>query len=166
MASEEKKESKAINPYSNLEAVFGPYVKFIEQTLTKETPTIEKPIYEKQFNVRSLQEWDEKKSAEYEYGNRIIAPESTFKSLLSKGAEPPIILQIFDPKTFKILTHCSVIEWTAPNDTIYIPMWMIKDFKLKTASSLRLKNSLERPTTTSSLRLRYYAKPYLKGSFI
>ncbi len=142
------------NPYSNLE-VFGPYVTFIEQQLKAEPPSPDKPIFEKTYKVKTLQDWDERKAPEYEYGNRIIAPSDDFNHLITKGAETPMILQIFNKNIPEKISHCSVIQWTAPKDIIYVPPWMMFDFLLTTASSKQ-----------PELTLRYYEKPFLKGSFI
>eukprot|EP01084_Bolivina_argentea_P119961 212670_1 len=143
------------NPYSNLEDIFGPYVNYIEQKLNEESPEPPGPVFEETYTVKSFNEWDEKKSVEYEYGNRIIAPDSAFKSLLSKGAETPIILQIFNVHNPEYVSHCSVVEWTAPDGILYVPSWMFTDFALQNASK-----------QAPQLTLRYYEKPFLKGSFI
>jgi len=143
------------DPYREIDSVFGPYVRFIESWLQEEEPEPARPVFEKAYTVRPLSEWDEKKSGDYEYGNRIVAPEKDFQLLLSKGADTPIILQLLNPLIPTKVSHCSVIEWTAPENTIYVPSWMLFDFGLQTASS-----------DPSKLLLRLYAKPFLKGSFI
>lgn len=156
MATKSEQKSNISNPYANLEAVFGTYVTYIEQQLKSEPPNPPNPIFEKSYNVKTLKDWDEKKASEYEYGNRIIAPEKDFNNLLSKGAETPIILQILNKNNPSKVSHCSVIEWTSTNDdTIFVPSWMIFDFELQTASK-----------DTPKLTLKYYEKPFLKGSFI
>mmetsp|Transcript_64265 Transcript_64265/g.57780 ORF Transcript_64265/g.57780 Transcript_64265/m.57780 type:complete len:368 (-) Transcript_64265:21-1124(-) len=96
-----------------------------------------------------------KKAGDYEYGNRIIAPEKDLNNLLSKGAETPIILQILNKNNPEKVSHCSVIEWTAPENTIYVPSWMMFDFALQVAAK-----------DAPKLTLRYYERPFLKGSFI
>ena len=149
---------KIANPYANLEEVFGNYVKFIEQQLKSEPPPPPRPIFEKEYTVKTLNhlEWDEKKAEKYEYGNRIVAPEKLLNILISKGAlDGAIILQIFNKHIPEKISHCSVIEWTAPDDTIYVPRWMIFDFALQIAAK-----------DAPKLTLRYYEKPFLKGSFI
>merc|ERR1719295_1396881 len=119
-------------------------------------PKPDNPVWQKSYSVRPLSEWDEKKSGEYEYGNRIVAPERDLQILLSKGAETPIILQMVNPLIPTKISHCSVIEWTAPDDTIYVPSWMLFDFGLHSTNNTELPQ----------MELRLFAKPFLKGSFL
>eukprot|EP01084_Bolivina_argentea_P245274 410670_1 len=121
------------NKYSQLEDVFGSQMRFIENQLKHlDPPPPDPPIYEETFNVKSLSEWDEKKAIEYEYGNRIVAPEAVFNKLVQIGADlNELILQIQNVNYTEKVSHCSTIEWTAPQNVIYIPSWMIVDFKIK-----------------------------------
>eukprot|EP01084_Bolivina_argentea_P054576 100090_1 len=141
--------------YSNLYAVFGSAARKIEQHLL-DPPAPDKPIFEKSYKVKSLQEWDEKKAIELENGNRIIAPDGELKTIVfSNNIETELILQILNPNKPNKISHCSVLEWTAPDGIIYVPSWMIKDFCLQNTSN-------QQPT----LVLRYYKTQYLKGSII
>merc|ERR550539_12525 len=105
--------------------IFGPYVRLIESHFNTEEVQPPPPVFEKTYTVRPLSDWDEKKAGDYEYGNRIVAPEKDFQVLLSKGAETPIILQLLNPRNASKISHCSVIEWTAPEGVVFVPNWML-----------------------------------------
>ena len=74
---------------------------------------------------------------ELEKGDKILLPSSAFEQLVRLNIEYPML---FELKSENGITHCSVLEFTAPEGTCNVPFWMMQNLLLEEGGLLSVKN--------------------------
>jgi len=75
--------------------------------------------------------WNSENRDKLEKGDKIVVPASALDELTRMNIQFPIMFQIRHvsdllPK----ISHCSVMEFTAPEGSVYLPMWMMDNLGL------------------------------------
>merc|ERR1719157_139645 len=72
-----------------------------------------------------------------EIGNRIILPASAMQQLSKVQAPSPMLFELTDLDQL-LRTHAGVLEFTAPEDTCYLPCWMLHRLRAAEGHTLRV----------------------------
>lgn len=75
---------------------------------------------------------------ELEDGDKILLPASALDTLTRLNIQYPMTFEITAPNGGK--THCSVLEFTAPEGTAYLPYWMMSNLTLTEGRRIRIRN--------------------------
>jgi Ubiquitin fusion degradation protein UFD1 len=77
---------------------------------------------------------------DYEFSDKIIVPRSMFKDLLrSKLPFPPQLILIPDRYMHNCI-HCTVLEFTAEEGFLYLPLWMLRELGYKVLNTNKSPN--------------------------
>jgi len=74
---------------------------------------------------------------ENNYGGKVFLPQSVLEDLVVLQIQPPYTFQISRTDT-KEFTHCGVLEFTAEEGTIVVPLWMYNQLDLKSTKEVKL----------------------------
>jgi len=86
-----------------------------------------------------------------EAGNRLVLPPSALDRLTKLGAPSPMLFEISDLEG-RLRTHGGVLEFVAPEETCYLPFWMLKQLGAEEGDVLHV--SLQSLPKASLVRLR------------
>eukprot|EP00026_Physarum_polycephalum_P005372 Phypoly_transcript_05404.p1 GENE.Phypoly_transcript_05404~~Phypoly_transcript_05404.p1 ORF type:complete len:647 (-),score=125.54 Phypoly_transcript_05404:29-1945(-) len=79
----------------------------------------------------------------FEFSDKIILPNSVLEEIVQKRLELPLTFKISTIHSAHI-THAGVLDFTAPEDTAYLPYWMMKKLSLDEGDNISL-NSVKLP---------------------
>mmetsp|Transcript_55543 Transcript_55543/g.92343 ORF Transcript_55543/g.92343 Transcript_55543/m.92343 type:complete len:422 (+) Transcript_55543:143-1408(+) len=90
-------------------------------------------VFRRQYHAYSPAYWNSENRDKLEKGDKIVMPASALEELSRMQVQFPIMFEIAHmsdilPKK----SHCSVMEFTAPEGTVYLPIWMIDNLGLDT----------------------------------
>jgi len=74
---------------------------------------------------------------ELENGDKILLPSSALDTLTRLNIQYPMTFEIIAPNG---RTHCSVLEFSAPEGTCYLPYWMMSNLALTEGKRIRVRN--------------------------
>lgn len=94
-----------------------------------------------------------------ERGDKIVLPASCLDELSRMNIQFPMMFQVTNPKVSRI-SHCSVLEFTAPEGNVYMPMWMMENLCLEPGNLVTLRN-VEMPKGTY-VKLRPHATKFIE----
>ena len=77
----------------------------------------------------------EKYTLELEYSDKLILPSSILSIIRLLQLPLPPLFSIGYSKNYSVPILCSVLEFTAPDDSIYIPNWILKKMGKKSKNS-------------------------------
>jgi len=77
---------------------------------------------------------------EHEDGGKIILPPSALGYMANLNLEYPLLFQISNPQSRERVTHCGVLEFTAPEGRAYIPFWMMQNIRLNPDALVEVRN--------------------------
>eukprot|EP00615_Pteridomonas_danica_P012650 CAMPEP_0114356984 /NCGR_PEP_ID=MMETSP0101-20121206/21324_1 /TAXON_ID=38822 ORGANISM="Pteridomonas danica, Strain PT" /NCGR_SAMPLE_ID=MMETSP0101 /ASSEMBLY_ACC=CAM_ASM_000211 /LENGTH=322 /DNA_ID=CAMNT_0001499595 /DNA_START=58 /DNA_END=1023 /DNA_ORIENTATION=+ len=75
---------------------------------------------------------------ELEEGDKILLPASALDTLTRLNIQYPMTFEITAPNGGR--THCSVLEFTAPEGTVYLPYWMMSNLTLTEGRRIKIRN--------------------------
>src|SRR5687768_9085523 len=73
-----------------------------------------------------------------ERGNKIYLPPSALESLMNSNVEFPYYFKLTNVTKGRS-THCGVLQFTAPENRIFMPFWMMTDLQLEIGKLARLE---------------------------
>jgi len=71
------------------------------------------------------------KRPEHEDGGKIILPPSALGRIAHLNLEYPLLFKLTNPEFAQRVTHCGVLEFTAPEGNAFVPFWMMQNIQLK-----------------------------------
>lgn len=95
--------------------------------------------------------WQAEDPTKLELGDKIVLPQSALDELSQMKIQFPIMFQIKNNFTNKI-SHCSVLQFTAPEGNVYLPLWVFDNLQMN-------PNSTENVITLRNVPLK-------KGTFV
>jgi len=108
-------------------------------------------VYHRKFNPLTPAFWQTDDPTKLEYGDKIVLPQSALSELSRMNIQFPIMFQITNENGTRRSSHCSVLEFTAPEGTVYLPTWMFRNLDMN-------------PSTKNVVSLRNV--PLKKGTFV
>ena len=72
-----------------------------------------------------------------ENGDKIILPSSAFEELARMNIEYPMLFEI---RSENYITHCGVLEFSAPEGYCYLPFWMMQNLFVNEGDLISIKN--------------------------
>ena len=134
-----------------------------------ENPSIKKGFY--CFQITNLARVSTARKMNFEAGGKIIMPEKVLSSLLQDdlSGEPFLFRLTHQDRS----THCGVLEFTAKDDSIVMPCWMMENLQVKDGNIVTVE-PIELPKATSvKLKIsseeflqKYDPKPTLEARFV
>ena len=134
----------------------------------------EKPYIQKAFccfHITNLPRVSASRKMIFEAGGKIIMPEEALLSLVHHdfSGEPLLFRLTHKDRS----THCGVLEFTAKEDSIVMPCWMMENLQVKDGNIVTVE-SIELPKATAvKLKIsseeflqRYDPKPTLEARFV
>lgn len=94
-----------------------------------------------------------------EVGNRLVLPSSVLEELSRLNAPNPFIFKLADLDG-RHQTHVGVLEFSAPEDTCYVPSWILRQLQSEVGDVLRI--SLAVLPRATFLRLRPSSVAFLR----
>eukprot|EP00743_Colponemidia_sp_Colp-15_P004691 GILK01005054.1.p1 GENE.GILK01005054.1~~GILK01005054.1.p1 ORF type:complete len:586 (-),score=110.80 GILK01005054.1:126-1883(-) len=111
--------------------------------------------YEQTFaKVYPFSQWSR---PELEYGDKIVLPSSALKDINRLKLEYPLLFEVrntkvapsvFAKKRLPGVQYCSVIEFAAPEDTVYMPKWMMSVLMIREGRPISVKSLTNIPMGT------------------
>lgn len=93
-----------------------------------------------------------------ESGDKIVMPASALDELSRMTVQFPIMFEItHDSNILPKKSHCGLMEFTAPEGKVYLPLWMIDNLGLDTAGD----SIVELRTTSISKGIYYIHTSYI-----
>jgi len=87
--------------------------------------------FRRKYHAYSPAYWNSENRAKLEAGDKIVMPASALEELSRMHVEFPIMFEIaHDSDILPKKSHCSVMEFTAPEGSVYLPIWMIDNLGL------------------------------------
>lgn len=74
-----------------------------------------------------------------EEGNKILLPASALHTLTQMNISYPMLFRVVNPHASK-MTHCGVMEFSAPEGIAYLPVWMMAQLELQDEDQFFIKN--------------------------
>lgn len=74
-----------------------------------------------------------------EEGDKILMPASALDALARLDVEYPMLFQLTNMQN-NAVTHCGVLEFSAPEGTCYLPYWMMSNLMLPEGGLIQVKN--------------------------
>lgn len=91
-------------------------------------------VFRRKFRAYSPAYWNSVNRDKLEKGDKIVLPVSALDELSRMNIQFPIMFQIaHDSDILPKISHCSVMEFTAPEGEVYLPLWMIDNLGLDPA---------------------------------
>eukprot|EP01084_Bolivina_argentea_P066701 121600_1 len=122
----------------NVQTIFGSYVDNTEEKRVVDAnqhpkkppkkPPLLPQMFKQKYYAYAPTYWRSENRCMLHCCNKVVLPESTLNTLVAMNMimnENPMYFQIESVKTGK-KTHCSVLEFTAPENSIYIPFTIIE----------------------------------------
>jgi len=81
--------------------------------------------------------WENEDPSKLEQGDKIVLPQSALDELSRMNIQFPIMFQITNEHT-KRTSHCSVLEFTAPEGNVYLPIWIFDNLQMDPNSTQNL----------------------------
>jgi len=81
--------------------------------------------------------WENEDPSKLEQGDKIVLPQSALDELSRMKIQFPIMFQITNEHTKKT-SHCSVLEFTAPEGNVYLPIWIFDNLQMDPQSTQNL----------------------------
>jgi len=81
--------------------------------------------------------WQNEDPSKLEQGDKIVLPQSALDELSRMNIQFPIMFQITNEHTKKT-SHCSVLEFTAPEGNVYLPIWIFDNLQMDPNSTQNL----------------------------
>jgi len=94
-------------------------------------------VYHQKFKPLTPAFWQTDDPTKLECGDKIVVPPSALSKLSRMNTQFPIMFQITNenPNGRRKSSHCSVLEFTAPEDTVYLPVWMFHNLHMDPKST-------------------------------
>lgn len=87
--------------------------------------------FKRKYHAYSPAYWNSENRDKLERGDKIVLPASALEELSRMHIQFPIMFEIAnDSKILPVKSHCSVMEFTAPEGNVYLPLWMIDNLGL------------------------------------
>ena len=87
--------------------------------------------FKRKYHAYSPAYWNSQNRDKLEAGDKIVLPASALEELSRMHVQFPIMFEIaHDSEILPKKSHCSVMEFTAPEGSVYLPMWMIDNLGL------------------------------------
>ncbi|KAM5573663.1 hypothetical protein ABKV19_013286 [Rosa sericea] len=101
-----------------------------------------RPSLDRSYRCYSATFLDKNQAAKLETGDKIFMPPSALRVLLSRPSSNPMLFQLRNPNAAEreLVSHCGVLEFTALEDTIYMPSWKMKSLDLEERDLVQVKN--------------------------
>jgi hypothetical protein len=113
---------------------------------------IRRGVFIQKYHGYSPAYWNSENRDKLEKGDKIVLPASALEKLTQLHITFPIMFKItHDNPILPKSSHCSVLEFTAPEGCVYLPLWMIDNLGLD-------------PSGDSVIELKTVELP--KGSFV
>lgn len=100
--------------------------------------------YSQRFNPLPPDFWQTEDPGKLECGDKIVLPQSALYELSRMKIQFPIMFEITNANSDrKKVSHCSVLEFTAPEGTVYMPVWMFRNLGMdpgETSNVISLRN--------------------------
>jgi len=109
-------------------------------------------VFDRKFIPLTPAYWQTEDPTKLESGDKIVLPPSALDQLSKMNIQFPIMFEITNTNTGKI-SHCSVLEFTAPEGRAYLPLWMFDNLQMD-------------PNSTTHNRVRLRNVPLQKGSYV
>eukprot|EP00486_Rosalina_sp_Unknown_P002718 CAMPEP_0201574628 /NCGR_PEP_ID=MMETSP0190_2-20130828/19242_1 /ASSEMBLY_ACC=CAM_ASM_000263 /TAXON_ID=37353 /ORGANISM="Rosalina sp." /LENGTH=403 /DNA_ID=CAMNT_0048003135 /DNA_START=199 /DNA_END=1410 /DNA_ORIENTATION=- len=88
-------------------------------------------VFRRKYHAYSPAYWNSENRDKLESGDKIVMPASALEELSRMHVEFPIMFEIaHDSDILPKKSHCSVMEFTAPEGSVYLPIWMIDNLGL------------------------------------
>mmetsp|Transcript_51854 Transcript_51854/g.82713 ORF Transcript_51854/g.82713 Transcript_51854/m.82713 type:complete len:407 (-) Transcript_51854:162-1382(-) len=90
-------------------------------------------VFRRKYHAYSPAYWDSasENREKLEAGDKIVMPASALEELSRMHVQFPIMFEIaHDSDILPKKSHCSVMEFTAPEGAVYLPLWMIDNLGL------------------------------------
>lgn len=78
-------------------------------------------------------------NSEMEQGDKIILPESALEALARLDVEYPMLFQLKNKSNGNV-THCGVLQFSAPEGNAFVPYWMMSNLMLPEGGLIQVKN--------------------------
>eukprot|EP01083_Nonionella_stella_P128701 390037_1 len=113
-----------------IESIFGPNVGPNVGAMGASSQPIPQHFREK-YKAYSPMCWVSENRDMLESGDKIVLPASALEKLSKMSVQFPIMFQIrHDSDILPSQSHCSVMEFTAPEGSCYLPLWMMDNLGL------------------------------------
>eukprot|EP01084_Bolivina_argentea_P140306 246706_1 len=87
--------------------------------------------FKRKYHAYSPAYWNSENRDKLEAGDKIVLPASALEELSRMQVQFPIMFEIaHDSDILPKKSHCSVMEFTAPEGSVYLPIWMIDNLGL------------------------------------
>jgi len=87
--------------------------------------------FRRKYHAYSPAYWNSENREKLEAGDKIVMPASALEELSRMHVQFPIMFEIaHDSDILPKKSHCSVMEFTAPEGSVYLPIWMIDNLGL------------------------------------
>jgi len=93
--------------------------------------------FDRQFIPLPPAFWQNEDPSKLEQGDKIVLPQSALDELSHMNIQFPIMFQITNEHTKKT-SHCSVLEFTAPEGNVYLPIWIFDNLQMDPNSTQNL----------------------------
>jgi len=88
-------------------------------------------VFRRKYHAYSPAYWNSENRDKLESGDKIVMPASALEELSRMNIQFPIMFEIaHDSTILPKKSHCSVMEFTAPEGSVYLPIWMIDNLGL------------------------------------
>jgi len=95
------------------------------------------PNFNQKFNPLTPAFWQTDDPTKLERGDKIVLPQSALYELSRMNIQFPIMFEITNekPDGSRKVSHCSVLEFTAPEGHVYLPEWMFLNLHMDPKST-------------------------------
>ena len=88
-------------------------------------------IFRRKYHAYPPSNWNNENRHQLENGDKIVMPASALEELSRMQIQFPMMFEIAHNSDISTKrSHCSVLEFTAPEGTVYIPSWMMSNLGL------------------------------------
>ena len=88
-------------------------------------------VFKAKYHAYSPAYWNSENRDKLEKGDKIVLPASALETLSRMHVRFPIMFEIaHDSEILPKKSHCSVLEFTAAEGSVYLPLWMIDNLGL------------------------------------
>lgn len=91
------------------------------------------------------------KIQEIDYGGKILLPSSALDALLRLNIEYPMMFKLSNVEQQRV-THCGVLEFSAPEGRAIIPQWMLVQLGLRDGSIVQIESATLQKATFVKLK--------------
>ncbi|CAB54216.1 Ubiquitin fusion degradation protein 1 homolog [Caenorhabditis elegans] len=123
------------------------FANFFQQQLRRTTRHFDLIVYGPVFLPNATQS----KISEINYGGKILLPSSALNLLMQYNIPMPMLFKLTNMAVQRV-THCGVLEFSAPEGQAILPLWMMQQLGLDDGDTIRIESATLPKATFAKLK--------------